>query len=167
MHLLFDLDGTLTDSFPGISQSVNHALVEVGREPVPDAQLRPLVGAPLRTIFRTLLGATDLVVVNRVVATYRARFDEVGILENRVFPGIPTALNAFRSSGHTLQVVTARSAVSARHVVRHFALDSYFEAVHGPEPRGPCVRQGRSRARGSTDGRGVGGRCRHDRGPRR
>jgi len=134
MHLLFDLDGTLTDSFPGISQSVNHALVEVGREPVPDTRLRPLVGAPLRTIFSTLLGPADLLVVSRVIAAYRARFDEVGIFANRVFPGIPEALNAFRASGHTLQVVTARSATSARHVVRHFALDGYFDAVHGPEP---------------------------------
>jgi phosphoglycolate phosphatase len=133
MHLLFDLDGTLTDSFPGISQSVNHALVDVGREPVSDAQLRPLVGAPLRTIFNTLLGPADLVVMKRVIATYRARFDEVGIFENRVFPGIPEALAGFRTSGHTLQVVTARSAASARHVVRHFALEGYFEAVHGPE----------------------------------
>jgi len=134
MHLLFDLDGTLTDSFPGICQSVNHALAEIGCERVSDARLRPFVGAPLRTIFRALTSSDDPALLRRALAVYRARFDEIGILENRVFPGIPEALGTFRSSGHSLQVVTARSAASARHVVRHFAIDHYFDAVHGPEP---------------------------------
>jgi len=134
MHLLFDLDGTLTDSFPGISQSVNHALAEAGRDHIPDTRLRPFVGAPLRKIFGALLASDDAALLDRVVATYRARFDEIGMLENRVFPGIPEALDLLHASGHTLQVVTARSAASARHVVRHFSLDRYFSAVHGPEP---------------------------------
>jgi phosphoglycolate phosphatase len=134
MHLLFDLDGTLTDSFPGISRSINHTLLELGLESVPDTRLRGFVGAPLASIFRALLASSDPLLLERAISTYCDRFDDVGILENRVFHGIPEALTAFRASGHTLQVVTARSVSSARHVVRHFALEPYFVAVHGPEP---------------------------------
>ena len=59
MHLLFDLDGTLVDSFPGISRSINQTLTTVGREPVPEAQLLQFVGKRLTVIFGTLLGAED------------------------------------------------------------------------------------------------------------
>ncbi len=50
-----------------------------------------------------------------------------------MFPGIPEALTSFRDAGHSLQVVTVRSIGSARLVVRHFGLDRFFDAVHGPD----------------------------------
>ena len=56
MHLLFDLDGTLVDWFPGISRAINQTLTTVGREPVPKAQLLQFVGKRLTVIFGTLLG---------------------------------------------------------------------------------------------------------------
>jgi phosphoglycolate phosphatase len=133
MHLLFDLDGTLVDSFPGISRSINQTLTTVGREPVPEAQLRQFVGKRLAVIFSTLLGAEDEALVDRAVEIYRPLFDEVGILDSRVFPGIPEALATLRDAGHSLQVVTVRSLGSAKLVVRHFGLEQYFDAVHGPD----------------------------------
>jgi phosphoglycolate phosphatase len=133
MHLLFDLDGTLVDSFPGISRSINQTLTTVGREPVPEAQLRQFVGKRLAAIFSTLLGAEDEALVDRAVEIYRPLFDEVGILDSRVFPGIPEALATLRDAGHSLQVVTVRSLGSAKLVVRHFGLEQYFDAVHGPD----------------------------------
>jgi phosphoglycolate phosphatase len=133
MHLLFDLDGTLVDSFPGISQSINKTLTAIGRDPVPAVELRQFVGKRLPVIFSTLLGADDEALIDRAVEIYRPQFDEVGILASRVFPGIPEALTTLRRAGHSLQVVTVRSIGSARLVVRHFGLDGFFEAVHGPE----------------------------------
>lgn len=133
MHLLFDLDGTLVDSFPGISRSINQTLAAVGREPVPVEELRQFVGKRLAVIFSTLLGADDEALVDRAVDIYRPLFDEVGILDSRVFPGIPEALATLRDAGHSLQVVTVRSLGSARLVVRHFGLDRFFDAVHGPD----------------------------------
>jgi phosphoglycolate phosphatase len=133
MHLLFDLDGTLVDSFPGISRSINQTLTTVGREPVPEAQLRQFVGKRLAAIFSTLLGAEDEALVDRAVEIYRPLFDEVGILDSRVFPGIPEALATLRDAGHSLQVVTVRSLGSAKLVVRHCGLEQYFDAVHGPD----------------------------------
>src|SRR5262245_28718633 len=122
MHLLFDLDGTLTDSFPGISRSINHALVFLGCDPVSDARCRSLVGLPLGVIFETLCGSADAALLDRAVTAYRERFTVTGIFENTVYPGIREALGEFRSAGHRLQVVTAKPAVSARRVLEHFAL---------------------------------------------
>jgi phosphoglycolate phosphatase len=132
-HLLFDLDGTLVDSFPGISRSINQTLTTVGRSPVPEAQLLQFVGKRLAVIFSTLLGADDEALVDRAVEIYRPLFDEVGILDSRVFPGIPEALATLRDAGHSLQVVTVRSIGSAKLVVRHFGLERYVDAVHGPD----------------------------------
>jgi phosphoglycolate phosphatase len=132
-HLFLDLDGTLTDSLIGICRCVNHALVELGRDAVPELQLRGMVGAPLARIFRVLLASDEPVLLDRAVEAYRARFNAIGVFENRLFPGIPEALHTFRQLGHRLQVVTAKPAVSARRVIEHFALDGYVEAIHGPE----------------------------------
>ena len=133
MHLFFDLDGTLTDSFPGISRCINHALAELGRGPAPEPQIRSMVGVRSTTIFGVLLASNEDELIDRAVTAYRTRFDLVGIFENRVFPGIPEALHRFRDAGHSLQVVTAKPKAPATRVVRHFGIDGYFEAIHGPE----------------------------------
>jgi phosphoglycolate phosphatase len=133
MHLLFDLDGTLADSFPGISRAINQTLTTLGREPKPQAELRQYVGARLAAIFGALLQSDDEVLIDRACDTYRPLFDEVGILESRLFPGMTEALSTFHHAGHSLHVVTVRSIESARLVVRHLGIDHYFDAVHGPE----------------------------------
>jgi len=133
MHLFFDLDGTLTDSSSGIIRCINHALAELGHEPRADARLQHMIGTPLGTIFRTLLSPTDDAVVDRAIAAYRTRFNQVGMFENALFPGVANALDELYLSGHTLQIVTVKPAVSARRVVDHFDIARFFEAVYGPE----------------------------------
>ena len=133
MHLFFDLDGTLTDSLPGISRCINYALGELGRDPIPDTQFRSAVGTPLAAIFEALLGSSDATLIDRAVRAYRVRFDRIGMFENNLYPGINEALDVFQRSGHSLQVVTVKPAIAARRVIAHFGIDRYFAAVHGPE----------------------------------
>jgi phosphoglycolate phosphatase len=132
MHLFFDLDGTLTDSSPGIVRCINHALVALGYAPLSDERLRPMIGAPLVSIFREVLNSEDIQLVDAAVETYRQRFNTVGIFENSLFPGIAEALDELCHAGHRLHVVTAKPAVAARRVVDHFQIARYFGAVHGP-----------------------------------
>lgn len=154
MHLLFDLDGTIADSFPGISRSINQTLATLGREPVAPEDLRQFVGARLTTIFGALLSSDDHVLIDRAVEIYRPLFDEVGIFESRVFPGIPDALTTLRAAGHSMQVVTVRSIDSARLVVNHFGLDRYFDGVHGP-PRSERACNKADLVRAALDAAGV------------
>ena len=132
MHLFFDLDGTLTDSSPGIVRCINHALIELGLDPADNGRLSNMIGLPLAAIFETVLGSSDAGLIDRAVAVYRTRFNNVGIFENALFPGISEALDLLRASGHTLQIVTAKPAVSARRVVTHFDIARFFDHVHGP-----------------------------------
>ena len=131
-HLFFDLDGTLTDSCTGIIRCVNHALEELGCAHEPDARLRGMIGQPLTLIFGAVIdGATDAV-IDRAIAAYRVRFNDVGMFENAVYPGVPEALAHLTAAGRKLQVVTAKPAVAASRILDHFGLAAYFDAVHGP-----------------------------------
>jgi phosphoglycolate phosphatase len=132
MHLLFDLDGTLTDSSPGIIRCINHALGVLGHGPVPEARLLEMIGAPLTSIFAALVPSCNRAVVDRAIGAYRERFDEVGIFENAVYPDVADTLSALRRDGHTMQVVTLKPAVAATRVVEHFGLAPLFAGVHGP-----------------------------------
>jgi phosphoglycolate phosphatase len=131
-HLFFDLDGTITDSAPGIVACLNHALAEMGQPHATDHQLRGLIGTPLRAIFERLLHSSDALAVERAVSCYRARFANIGLVENRLFPGVAEALEELRARGHRLQIVTAKPAEVAQRVVDHFHVAELFDAVHGP-----------------------------------
>lgn len=132
MHLFFDLDGTLTDSCPGIIACVNHALEELGCPQAPAEQLRGMIGQPLTTIFAAVIDGAGEEAIDRAIAAYRARFNEIGMFENALYPGVPAALARLTEAGHRLQVVTAKPAVPASRVLEHFAIARYFDAVHGP-----------------------------------
>ncbi|MDQ3070809.1 MAG: HAD hydrolase-like protein, partial [Acidobacteriota bacterium] len=132
MHLFFDLDGTLTDSCEGITRCINHALLAAGRPEEPDDRLRGMIGQSLTRIFGALMDRPDDAAVDRAIAAYRVRFDEIGIFENRVYPGIVDALASLQSAGHRMRVVTAKPAPAATRVIAHFDLARLFDGIHGP-----------------------------------
>jgi phosphoglycolate phosphatase len=135
MHLLFDLDGTLTDSRTGIVRCFQHALRALGREMPTDEALAEYIGAtlPIADCFAELLGTSDTARVERAVASYRERFESIGIFENTLYPGTEDALASLSAAGHTLHVVTAKPAVYARRIVQKFRIDGYFGSITGPE----------------------------------
>lgn len=136
MTVFFDLDGTLTDSAPGITRCLAHAFEQLGA-PVPaEAELRRCIGPPLDHTFRRLLDPHDDALVARAIAHYRERFGTLGMYENAVYAGIPETLSGLRSAGRRLFVVTAKPERFAREIVRHFALGEFFEAVYGPSEDG-------------------------------
>jgi phosphoglycolate phosphatase len=130
-HVLFDLDGTLTDSAPGITRCIVHG-VDVAGGSVPDLEtLWPMIGSPLREIFGALLPGAAPGRIDVAVAAYVERFDQVGIRENSVFPGVVDALRALREAGCELYVATAKGQEVARRVVHQFDLGPWFRAVFG------------------------------------
>src|SRR5436305_1436321 len=87
LDLLFDLDGTLTDPVVGISRSLQHALVCLGREPPSADSLRRFVGPPLRAIFAELLATDEPALIARAVEHYRERYATIGLFESVIHPG--------------------------------------------------------------------------------
>ncbi|MFN8039106.1 MAG: HAD hydrolase-like protein [Acidimicrobiales bacterium] len=129
---LLDLDGTLIDPRPGITQSVQAGLAAVGIEPRPADAYVGWIGPPLRQSFLELGGVApgDL---DRAVAGYRARFDRVGWREHDLYPGVVGVLAELRRAGWRLAVVTSKPEVYARRIVAHRDLDDAFDDVVGSE----------------------------------
>jgi phosphoglycolate phosphatase len=134
MHLLFDLDGTLTDSRPGIITSIRHALSENGL-PVPDADnLTWCIGPPILESFRKLVGpGASEELFDRTITTYRGRYGSEGLYENSVYPEIAETLARLRADGHTLHVATSKAECYARPIVEHFGLGGNFTSINGSE----------------------------------
>lgn len=130
--VLFDLDGTLTDPFEGVTRSVAYALEPLGRpSPTPEL-LRAWVGPPLRDSFLRYLG--DEALADEALARYRERYLVDGMYENRLYAGIPALLAALRAAGTRLFVATSKIRRPAEGILAHFALAEFFEAVAAPEP---------------------------------
>jgi phosphoglycolate phosphatase len=134
--LFFDLDGTLTDPARGITRSLQHALVALGREAPPREELLRYIGPPLRGTFVDLLATDERAVIDAAIGHYRERFATVGLYENEVYPDVPDGLASLREAGHRLWVVTSKPAVYAHRIVEHFRLTSLFAGVHGAELSG-------------------------------
>lgn len=131
--VLFDLDGTLTDSADGIVASFRHALDTVG-VPVPDGDLAGrIVGPPMHHTLAALgLGER----VDDAMAAYRADYTTRGWAMNSLFDGIPTLLDDLRAAGVRLAVATSKAETTARRILAHFGLDGYFEVIAGASSDG-------------------------------
>ncbi|MCU0283460.1 MAG: HAD hydrolase-like protein [Candidatus Nanopelagicales bacterium] len=128
--VLFDLDGTLTASGPGILASVRHALAVLG-EPEPDgASLARFIGPPLLESFVAECGLDEPRAWEAVLA-YRGHYEVVGQYLNAVYPGIPEVLDALRADGRRLVVATSKAEPYARSILAHFDLLDRFDAVVG------------------------------------
>jgi phosphoglycolate phosphatase len=135
-HLLFDLDGTLTDPKPGITRCIQHALKTLGRE-VPEADaLEWCIGPPLIQSFAWLLESDDPALIKQAVFLYRERFAEIGLYENQVYDGIPEALQVLHERGFRLFLATSKPLVFAKRILEHFDLHRFFTEAFGSELNG-------------------------------
>jgi phosphoglycolate phosphatase len=126
--VIFDLDGTLTDSAEGIVASFRHALQTVGAT-VPDGDLVSLiVGPPMHITLREMGLGDD---VDAAMVAYRADYTSRGWSMNRLFAGIPALLADLRAAGVRLAVATSKAEPTARRILAHFGLDTCFEVIAG------------------------------------
>lgn len=134
MHLLFDLDGTLTDPRQGIVGCIRHALDALGIEVEAGTRLESFIGPPLRDTFRQLCGEHgDSQRVEAAVTLYRERFSTLGLFENQVYDGIPQCLQGLRADIESIHLATSKPAIYARRIVEHFDLDRHLDGVYGSE----------------------------------
>lgn len=134
--LLFDLDGTLTDPFVGITRSIGYALEKLGRIAPAAEDLRWCIGPPLQSAFARLLETDDEALIWDGVRLYRERYAAVGKFENRLIPGIQEILAGFADGEYFLSVATSKVKTYTGDILEHFGLNRYFEAVHGAEADG-------------------------------
>lgn len=133
--LLFDLDGTLTDSAEGIMNCAEHALNVMGITEPDRSKLLRFIGPPLVDSFMDFYGMNREDAM-KAVAAYRERYPVKGIFENRVYEGIPEALDLLKNGGKRLAVATSKPEVFALRILDYFDLAKYFEVVTGAELSG-------------------------------
>lgn len=133
--ILFDLDGTLTDSGEGITKSVQYALERIGK-PEPDLQkLRVFVGPPLIEQFEEYAGI-DEKTARRAVEIYRERYAPIGIYENELYPGIEDMLAGLKNRGYKIGIASSKPENFVKIVAEYFHIESYFDEIVGSEPEG-------------------------------
>ena len=127
--ILFDLDGTLTDSGEGIINCATLALKHFGL-PIPDREtMREFVGPPLTDTFVKFGVPEDK--ADEAVTVYRSRYTTVGKFENYPYPGIRELLQTLKEQGHTLYVATSKPESMSVEILEKFELAQYFDMICG------------------------------------
>jgi len=128
--VMIDLDGTLTDSRPGIFKAVRYALENMG-EPVPgEEMLKAFIGPPLIDSFERYCGLTGSR-GKEALRLYREYYKRQGELENSVYPGVFEMLDRLKAAGKQLVVATSKPEEMAERITRHFGLRPYFRYLAG------------------------------------
>lgn len=131
MYLLFDLDGTLTDSQLGITRSVDYALRTVMNIKTEDlSTLTNYIGPPLIDGFMENHHA-DIETSKKCVKAYRERYEKIGLLELEVYKDIPESLEKLSNAGFRLAVATSKPEVFAKQILSNVGLADYFETICG------------------------------------
>lgn len=131
MHktILFDLDGTLTDSGEGIINCAILALEHFGL-PVPSREvMREFVGPPLHVSFMKHGVPADK--TDEAIAVYRSRYIPIGKYENTPYPGIRELLETLKAEGYKLYVATSKPEQMSNDILNHFDLAKYFDMICG------------------------------------
>ena len=131
--LLFDLDGTLTDSTEGIVRCLEYALERMGFD-IPE-DTNKFLGPPLYQSFAEFCGMNEEQ-VNEAVRIFRERYSTVGLFENRVYEGVPEMLKRLRDGGKRIMVATSKPEVYAVRIFDRFGLSQFFEIVGGANING-------------------------------
>jgi len=135
-NLIFDLDGTLTDSRPGILQCINAAMQSVGAEVPVNDDLSWCIGPPMREVMARLLASNDEQRVEQAYFAYLENFPRYGIAGNRPYDGIPEMLRRLHAAGITCFIATSKLTANAERVLSAFELRKYFETVVGSDAAG-------------------------------
>ncbi|HZL10158.1 MAG TPA: HAD hydrolase-like protein [Prolixibacteraceae bacterium] len=134
-HILFDLDGTLTNPRLGIGNSLKYALRQMHIDGYTDEILEQFVGPPLQDGFKNLFGLNER---NTALAVehFRTYFGEKGLYENIPYAGITELLEELHLSGKHIYIVTSKLEKYAGMIIRHFEFDRYIDDLIGAEHSG-------------------------------
>ena len=129
--VLFDWDGTVADTRPGIFNSVRYAIGQYGIADKPDDELRYFIGPPLYDGFEHVFGVSPEL-ANELTDTYRVYYRDKGIFECNVYEGVGDLLRKLHDAGVKTAVVSSKPKEFLDRLVEHFGLADHLDAVVGP-----------------------------------
>ena len=128
--ILFDLDGTISDSAPGILESLTYTFRAVGVPVPPRETLMSFVGPPILDTFRDAMGMDDEL-TERTLSVYREHYFSHGALDSRMFPGIDVVLRTLHDAGLPISTATSKPETPATYILEHYGLTQYFDFITG------------------------------------
>ncbi|HVC58820.1 MAG TPA: HAD hydrolase-like protein [Acetobacteraceae bacterium] len=139
--VLLDLDGTLSDSRPGIAACFRYTLQQLGHDPDAAGDLTWAVGPPIAVALRHLLARFGDDRVDAALPIYRERYSAVAIYDCSVYPGVVAMLEALRDAGRAMCIATSKRRDFAERVMDHLKLRGFVRGVYGAEPGGGLDRK--------------------------
>lgn len=134
--ILFDLDGTIVDSGPGITACAQYALKHFEIEEPDAAKLRFFVGPPLAYTFMEHYGFSKEQ-AEEAVEKYRERYHTIGIFECELYPGVKETLQYLKEKQFTIALASSKPEPSCHRILEHFGIAEYFDEIVGAEMHGP------------------------------
>ena len=133
--VIFDLDGTLLDTSPGITESVRYAAKKLDYPELSEELLLSFIGPPLKDSFMRCYacGETE---AEALVAAYREHYREGALLNAKPYDGIRELLAALEGRGICPAVATSKPQGFSERILRHFGLDRFFRVIHGADLEG-------------------------------
>lgn len=134
--ILFDLDGTISDSKEGITKCVQYALEKFGIIEDDLDKLEHFIGPPLKAELIKSYGFSEED-ADKAVSIYRERYEPIGIYETKMYPGIEKLISSLKEKGKLIGLATSKPQEMAEEVLRYFDIAEYFDYVMGAEKKGP------------------------------
>ena len=132
MTIVFDLDGTLVDTAPDLTNALNDALIRRGHRPIPQETIRQAVGFGARVMIEEALHrAGALEDIDAMLADFLVHYEANIAAESRPFPGAVASLDALAASGARLAVCTNKREHLSRKLLAELGLDGYFHGIAG------------------------------------
>jgi len=129
-YILFDLDGTITESGPGIINSVYYAVTQMGYKVEDKSMLRRFIGPPLSESFQKYFKMTEKQ-AEEGIRRYREYYIDRGMFENTVYEGLEESLKTLKEHGKKLAIATSKPEKFAKQIAEYFKFDQYFDVICG------------------------------------
>lgn len=134
--VLFDLDGTLIDSLPGIEWSAREALAECSLD-ADLTDLRSRIGPPIRVILQSVSGMTGEM-LNRLETAFRRSYDTAGWRRTELRPGVIHLLRELHDAGRRLWLITNKPSLATRQILAELKINGFFEECWSRDSRNPA-----------------------------
>ncbi len=135
-YLLFDLDGTLADTVPGLRVSIAKAFAQHGRA-IPDVDLRARIGPDIRTILKGLDPAADEPTIASMARVFRSHYDAIGVQNSNLFDSVRDTLALLKEKGFRLFVITNKPTAATTRLLAQFGIEALFSGVICRDSREP------------------------------